>query len=381
MMKKWYLIFLTTFLLAGCWDATEPERMYYVHGLGVDYVDGKFKVYVQIIDFTNVAKSEQPQPDAMQAEVGVGTGETMYEAIFDLYHSIDMRVFWGHLSFIVMSESALEEGRANTVINAIARYRETRYRIWLYGTRDKISDIMVATPILNKSITTSSLSNPRNPYEQESYIAPVNFRQFILRLNEPNHVVGIPYVTLNKDWESQKGKQEKIEYKGIAFLSRTELKGILSGKDIQGILFMTDETVRTQITYLLKEKPITVTVANIKIDVKSKFVDGSFKFDIKVKLDAIVSDFHAEITETEVKESLKKEVEKRIKETYQKGLEQNIDIYRLSNYAYKQNIKNWKSVEEGGHVPLNSDSIASIQVNIGKLSAARKEFTETIDDN
>lgn len=381
MMKKWCIIFLVTLLLAGCWDSTEPEKMYYVHGVGVDYVDGKFEVYVQIIDFTNVAKSEQPQPEAVQAEVGMGTGETMYEAFFDLYHSLDMRVFWGHLSFVVLSESAMEEGRANTVVNAFNRYRETRYRIWVYGTSDKISDIMVATPVLNKSITISSLASPLNSYEQESYIAPVNFRQFILRLNEPNHVVGIPYITLNKDWESQKGKQEKVEYKGMVLLSRRELKGILPGKDIQGTLFMTDETVRTQMTYHLKGKPMTATVANIKVDVTSKFTGGSFNFDIKVKLDAIASDFHAEITKEEVKESIKKEVEKRIKETYQKALEQNIDIYRLSNYAYKQNVKDWKSVEEGGQVPLNNDSIASIEVYIEKISAARKEFTETIDDN
>lgn len=380
-MKKIGIFFLPIILLSGCWDVTEPERMYYVHGIGVDYVDGKYEIYGQVIDFTNVAKSEQPQPDALQAEIGRGTGDTMYEALFDLYHSLDMRLFWGHLSFVVLSESAMEEGRPNTVVNAFNRYRETRYRIWVYGTKEKVSDVMLATPVLNKSITISTLSNPLNSFDQESYIAPVNFRQFILRLNEPNHSVAIPYVGLKKNWESKKGKQEKIELKGVAILSRDELKGILPAKDIKGKQFMTDETVRTQLTYMLKEKPATITVANIKVDVKSKMVDGSFKFDVTVKLDAIASDFHAEITKEEVKKSVKKEVEKRIRETYHMALEEDIDIYRLSNYAYKQNMKDWKRVEKEGQVPLDEESISSIEVYIEKLSAARKEFTETIKDN
>lgn len=381
MIKKWLLIFLSALMLTGCWDTTEPERMYYVHGVGVDYVDGKFEVYVQIIDFTNVAKSEQPQPEAVQAEVGRGTGETMYEAFFDLYHSLDMRLFWGHLSFVVLSKSALEDGRANTVVNAFNRYRETRYRIWVYGTSDKISDIMTVTPVLNKSIITSSLASPLNSFDQESYIAPVNFRQFILGLNEPNHIISIPYISLNKEWESEKGKQEKVEYKGLALLSRTELKGILTGEEIRGALFMTNEAMRTQLTYLLKEKPVTVTLANVNVDVKPKYEEGAFTFDIIVKLDAIASDFHAEISRVEVKESIKKEVEKRIRATYKKALDENVDIYRLSNYAYKQNVKEWKKVEKEGQVPLDENSISSIEVYIEKLSAARKEFTETIRDN
>lgn len=380
-MKKIGLFFLPIILLSGCWDVNEPERMYYVHGIGVDYVDGKYEIYSQIIDFTNVAKSEQPQPDAVQAEIGHGKGDTIDEAIFEMYRTLDMRQFWGHLSFVVFSESAMEEGRVNTVVNLFNRYRETRYRIWVYGTKDKVSDIMVATPVLNKSITLSTLANPLNSFEQESHIAPVNFRQFILRLNEPNHSVAIPYIGLKKNWESKKGKQEKIEYKGIVILSRDELKTIFSFKDIRGTQFMTDETIRTQLTYNLKDKPATMTVSNIKVDVKSKLVDGSFKFDITVKLGAIASDFHAEITKEEVERSIKKEVEKRIRETYHTALEEDIDIYRLSNYAYKQNRKDWKRVEKEGQVPLDEDSISSIEVYIEKLSAARKEFTETIKDN
>ncbi len=377
-MKKWLLLSFATLLLTGCWDVTEPERMYYALGIGVDYADEKYIAHVQIIDFTNVAKSEQPQPDATQAEVGIGRGETLDEAIFDLYHSLDMRLFWGHLSFVVLSDSALQDGRLDAVINTLTRYRETRYRIWVYGTKDKISDVMLTTPVLNKAITLSSMATPLNSFSQESYIPPVNFRQLILRLNEPSYTAGIPYLELTENWETENGKREKVNYKGMAVISRKELIGILPGEDIKGTQFMTNDTIRTQITYFLKEKPLTMVVRDIKVDVEPKFVQKSFRFDITVKFKAIASDFHAEVTKKEIADSLEKEVEKRIKETYEKALEQGIDIYRLSNYAYKKNVKGWKKVEENGQVALDEESISSIDVSVEKISAARKEYTKTI---
>lgn len=377
-MKKYCLLLLTALILAGCWDAAEPERMYYAHGMGVDYVDGQFEVYVQIIDFINIAKSEQPQPDATQAEVGHARGETINEAVFNLYHMLDTRLYWGHLTFVVFSNAALEKGRANTVVNALIRYRETRYQIWLYGTEEKMSDIMLATPVLNKAISLSSLAAPLNSFDQESDVPPVNIRQYIIRLNEPNYTVDLPYVQLKENWESDKGEKKRVDFKGIAVLSQTELKGIFTSEEVMGTEFMTNETIRTQITYSVKDKPLSVVLEDIKVDVKSKPVGDSFHFDVTVKFNAVLSEFRTQITEKELTETIKKEVEERIRKTYHKALEKDIDIYRLSNYAYKQHAKEWKRIEETGHVPLDEDSLSSVKVYIEKLSPARKDFSETI---
>jgi spore germination protein KC len=380
-MKKCCLLLLSALMLAGCWDAIEPERMYYAHGIGVDYVDGQFEVYVQIIDFTNIAKSEQPQPDAPQSEVGYARGKTINEAIFNLYHMLDMRLYWGHLTFVVFSKSILEEGKANTVVNALIRYRETRYQIWMYATEEKITDVLLATPILNKAISLSSLAAPTNPFDQESDVPPVNLRQYILHLNEPTYTVDIPYIKLKENWESEKGKKKRIDYKGIAVLSQTELKGLFTSEEVIGTQFMTNETKRTQVTYSLKDKPLSVGIEDVKVDVKSKPVEDSFHFDVTVKFNAILSEFRTEVTEKEIEESIKKEVEEKIRETYHKALEKDIDIYRLSNYAYKQHVKKWKIAEKNGQVPLDEDSISSIKVYIEQLSPARKEFSETIKSN
>jgi len=49
MKKKFMLIVSLTavLLLAGCWDVKEPQRMYYIDGIGIDYKDGQYEIYMQ----------------------------------------------------------------------------------------------------------------------------------------------------------------------------------------------------------------------------------------------------------------------------------------------------------------------------------------------
>ncbi|WP_323646722.1 hypothetical protein [Lysinibacillus xylanilyticus] len=116
MKKKIILLsgLATSLLLSGCWDVTEPQRMYYVDGLGIDYKEGQYEIYLQLINFTNVATSESsnPNPQAAQAEVGQAKGNTLEEALFKLFRSIDQKVFWGHMTYIIFSKEAMQDKNA-----------------------------------------------------------------------------------------------------------------------------------------------------------------------------------------------------------------------------------------------------------------------------
>ena len=96
-----------------------------------------------------------PNAESEQSEVGHASGKTVDEAIFNLYHSLDQRLFWGHLTFVVFSGEALENGRMNPVIDLLTRYRETRYQIWFYSTEDSVKDVLLTSPIINTSTLLS----------------------------------------------------------------------------------------------------------------------------------------------------------------------------------------------------------------------------------
>lgn len=369
--------------LSGCWDVKEPERMLYIYGLGVDYKDGKYEVFAQIVDFTNIAKSEQPNNEAIQAIVGHASGETMDEALFELYHSMDQRLFWGDLTYLILTEEVLKNGHANSTINTFVRYRETRYKTWVYGTKDPVKELMLLTPVLNRSMSLSKIADPMNSYEQESLIEPIDFRKMIIRLNEPSHEVSIPLVAIKKNWETEKELEKATFIDGVAVISPNELKGFITGKKVRGLQWMTKETERGEITAKLDsgdDNYVTVALDKIKLKVTPNVGNDKVKFDIDIKMHATVSGFEESLTEDEVREAVEKEVTKEIEETYKEALKNDIDIYRLSEYLYRDNVKKWKVFQKDGKVDLDEESIRTIKVNISKVNPGRTSFKETISE-
>uniref|UniRef100_UPI00403F7DBD Ger(x)C family spore germination protein n=1 Tax=Lysinibacillus sp. Y5S-8 TaxID=3122488 RepID=UPI00403F7DBD len=388
MMTKKHIVFLlfiltSAFFMTGCWDVTEPQRMYYVNAVGVDYEDNQYKVYLQIINFADVAKSDQPSGNVAPAEVGFAEGKTVEEAIYKLYRSSDQEIFWGHMRYLLFTERAMENERSIPVIDTFIRFRETRYHIWVYSTTDPIKDVMLITPILRNSLTSSKLSNPVNTTQQESFIEPQNLRNLIIGLNEPSHEVSIPYVSIMKDWETMDEEVEETTFSGVGILSKDGFKGFIKNSAAKGNQWMHNETSRGEVTFKLEGGERDYLTADLdKLDVKVKPVikNNQVTFDITIHLRATLNGFKGKINSDEVRANIIKEVKKQILTTYEEGLKLDVDIYRFSEYLYRSNVKTWKRLEKDGKIPLTKDSIGDITIQVTKINPGRKTYEETIEE-
>jgi len=189
------------------------------------------------------------------------------------------------------------------------RYRETRYQIWTYCTKDPIKDILLLTSILNKSITTSKLSNPLNTEDQETFIEPVNFRNLVIGLNEPSHEISLPLISIDKNWETTKEHPSKeTTIKGIGILSKDGLKGAIIGDTARGINWMHNKKNRGDLTFKLNNnKSLTVDVEKKHLDVKPVITGNQVQFEIDIKVDVILNGFKKKATEMKyVRELLRK---------------------------------------------------------------------------
>lgn len=384
MIRVLLILPFTIFLLTGCWDVTEPQRMYYINAVGVDFEDDKYKVYLQIINFADIARSQQSGGDVEPAEVGYAEGKTIEEAIYKLYRSSDQEIFWGHMRYLIFSERAMENERSIPVIDTFIRFRETRYHIWVYCTKDPINELMLVTPILQNSLTASKLSNPISTTKQLSFVQPINLRELIIGLNEPNHEIGIPYVTINKNWENDEEQTEETTFSGIGILTKDGVKGFITDSLARGNQWMNEEKNRGEVTFKLaggERDYLTVDIDKLNLEVKPIIKkDNQVEFEINIKIEGILNGFKGRITTDEVRKKIAQQIEKEVKETYQEGLKLDADVYRLSEYLYRSNVKVWKEIEHNGKIPLMEDSISKINVHVNKVNPGRKTFHETIEE-
>lgn len=378
------LMLTTTLLMSGCWDVTEPQRMYYVQGVGVDYKDNEYIAYIQLMNFANVAKTEQSNPQAAPTEVGKATGKTIEEAIYKLYRSMDQEVFWGHMTFLLFSEKAMESEHAIPIIDTFLRFRETRYHIWVYCTQDPIEEVLLVSPILEKSPTATKLSNPKNTSRQESFVEPVNLRQLVIGLNEPNHEMKVPFISINQDWETAKESRTETVFAGVGILSKNTFKGFIKGNTARGIEWMNNETKQGEITIKLNNTEerdyLTVDIKKLDVNVKPIVENNQVKFEVYLKFNTILNGFKGKVTASQVRKKVESEVKNEIMATFQEGLNMDADVYRLSEYLYRDNVKVWKNIQKDGKIPLTKDSISKIDIHINKVSPGRKSFEETITE-
>ncbi|MBD8520769.1 Ger(x)C family spore germination protein [Lysinibacillus fusiformis] len=378
------LMLTTTLLLSGCWDVTEPQRMYYVQGVGVDFKDNEYIAYIQLMNFANVAKTEQSNPQAAPTEVGKATGKTIEEAIYKLYRSMDQEVFWGHMTFLLFSEKAMESEHAIPIIDTFLRFRETRYHIWVYCTQDPIEEVLLVSPILEKSPTATKLSNPKNTSKQESFVEPVNLRQLVIGLNEPNHEMKVPFISINQDWETAKESRTETVFAGVGILSKNSFKGFIKGNTARGIEWMNDATKQGEITIKLNNTEerdyLTVDIKKLDVNVKPIVQNNQVKFEVYLKFNTILNGFKGKVTPSQVRKKVESEVKKEIMATFEAGLNIDADVYRLSEYLYRDNVKVWKKIQKDGKIPLTKESISKIDIHINKVSPGRKSFEETITE-
>ncbi|RID82718.1 Ger(x)C family spore germination protein [Peribacillus asahii] len=376
------LLLTMTLPLAGCWDTTEPERMVYVHGLGIDYKDQQYTVYLQILNPRLLAKSEVASgASGTKVEVGRASGKTIDDAIFKLYKSSQRRIFWGHLSFVLFTEEALKAEGIQATTDLLDRYRETRYRLWMYATNEPLLDVLTAVPIMEMSTALSRLSDPLATYEQSSFVKPIDMRELFILLNEPPYEANIPYINLIKEniWKTEKKSHPVIQIKGIASIKNKKLQKVIKNQNIYGLRWMTKDMEREALNLSANGfSDVSLLINKVKVKIKPIVKQSNIQFAISIKADAVLRENPKDKSLKKIMQVAEQTIKQQVKETYLHGVESNIDIYRLSEMLYRKNVQAWKNAEQNGKVPLTEDSIQKLDVQLHLIHGEKNRKRSTI---
>ncbi|HUC91858.1 MULTISPECIES: Ger(x)C family spore germination protein [Paenibacillaceae] len=362
---KFTAVLLLPFFLTGCWSRYEVQNMNYVTAVGIDYADGQYIIYAQLLDFSTVAKLEgQQKAEQPPVWIGRGKGISFTEAANDLYSTSQQRLNWGQISAILFSERLLKERKVGEVLELIDRYREIRYLAWVFSTRDPLDEVLIATPFFRLSPKASILHNPEQNYRQRSILAPIRLQKFVMDSNEKAKTSYIPELSVRKDqWKENQKPHELLRYSGIQIYDKDKYYARMSLEEIKGLPWLNKHTIRLPVDLFSDNKLVAVLVAEKpEYDVKPRVKYDKAYFDISVKVKAGVNELHADVTEQELTQLAQKEIEHQIRQTFQTAFEKRIDIYNLGESLFRRNPYAWKRIASG--TVLNKDSLRTINVNV-----------------
>lgn len=378
-MKRKNMVFavitlLSPLLLTGCWNIKEIQDISYVTALGLDYQDGRYVAYAQMLDFSNVAKTEGGRPDK-QPPIWIGKAEgiTVTTALNNLYQDGQQRLYWGHVSTLLLSDRILDKGVEKS-IDFINRYREIRYNILLFVTRESIEDLFRAKSFFTLSPLSTLLHEPTENYRQRSYVQPKQFFEFISDIREPGQTGYVPAISLTSNhWKEDQKPKELMKIDGAVFVRNDRLQGWLPESKLDGMRWMDPQSVRSPIWILEGGKPVaSLVIENPKIKIKP-FIKGDHAFfDIDIKVSGGINEKLKEIPEKELIRQAEGVIRKEVLDTYKEGVKIRADVYQLGVPLYRQDPHAWNRLSKKGAFVLNEESIQKVTVklklkNSGKL--------------
>ncbi|MDF2717654.1 MAG: hypothetical protein K0R28_4579 [Paenibacillus sp.] len=369
------LISVLFFVPAGCWNSKDIQNMAYVTAIGIDYENGKYITYVQVLNFTNVAKTDTAQIGKnIPVWIGRGEGLTLTESFNSIYSTSQLRVFWGHVKSIVYTERFLKSGqRVKEAYDMVNRYREVRYNVLMYGTKEPLRDIFTQKSILNLSPLDTLLDTPSQIYSQRSYILPVYGYKIIAQFNEPAQSAMLPSISIDKEaWTEDQKAKPMFRIDGSYYFHASTMTGWLSEEDLEGYRWLQKKLERSPIHIPDNNAPdAAIVLIKPKPRIQPVVRDGKVTFNISLHIKAYVDELIRNIPKTEIEEMTGKAIREQIRSTYKKGLEIKVDVLQLGECLYRKYPKVWHNMHTNGDFILNESSLDRIDVKVRLLHTGK----------
>ncbi|MCZ8519125.1 MULTISPECIES: Ger(x)C family spore germination protein [Paenibacillus] len=330
-------------LLSGCWNANDVDELDYVNAVGIDYLpDAKqYVVYAQLISFTRVAKGEGNQDvKPLPAWIAEGRGKSYMEAVAHINANSEHKLYWGHVTSLLLGDTLLRTRNVADVLESFFRYYEMRYTMWVFGTRDSIPALFIASPNFERTRLGMILHSPEDNYFASSSIRPIRLSRFMAGYYEPYRCVLLPALSLTKEyWKKSREPVASQRISGAYLIQGQETLGMLPMDQLQGLHWLEPTTHRAWLEIEEEGEEIAILrMRNPRYEIVEAQEQGTPVYDLEVSVQGTVSELKRPLTEEELTAKATAVIEKEIRGTYLAGLKQKADLYGLQQHQYRSAV-------------------------------------------
>lgn len=361
-------------LLSGCWDEKTIQDFHYITALGIDYKDGEYIVYAQLVDFASVAKTEAKPTENPPVYVGKQKARSMSLAINKLMRNTQQALYIGHVSTFVLSENVLKL-QTTEIVDYIYRNQLLRYSANIFATKSSMDELFSINGYFNLSPLYTTLYLPEDVYRNRSYIEPITVQRYYSNQREKASTTILPSITWNKTVWKEKDKNRKSLYMDGAYVIYYKVsQPWFSEKELSGVRWLTKRTNKTPVNIKMNTQDIYASFSHPHHKVKPVLKDGKYKFDIDVDVSGKILGLDTQMDIDKIKRKFENEIKKEILTSFETGIKKNADSLSLGKILYIKETKYWqKNHMKEPKDYLDKDSIHDINVKVHILNTGGLE--------
>ncbi|SEA00248.1 spore germination protein KC [Thalassobacillus cyri] len=365
MERRWFFLIAASvclMLLSGCWSKRELNEIAITTAIGIDRVDDKYKLTIQVINPSEVSSKQMTTRTAVSTYTAVG--DSMFETIRRLTTLTPRQAYMSHIRNIVFSEEMAAEG-IGKVLDFLSRDHEMRTDFYLTVAKDmEAEDLLKVLTPLERIPAQKTYSSINTSEENWSAVQSIQISDVIsTMISKGNNAVltGLRVVG-NPEEGSKLTNVEKVDSPAqirvdeLAVFKRDRLVGWLNEEESKGYNYILGN-VKSTAEYAPCKNPeqggITLELFNatnkMKADVKGEHPKVSVSIDVK----AAIADVECALDLSKPAEvaKIEKQFEKIFVELMQSSIDAaqedlQSDIFGFGDLIHRQEKHYWKSIEK-----------------------------------
>ena len=378
MKIKQIIIIITIFLLTGCYDKKELNKIAILTATEINKIDDEYVINAQVVNPQAPDKTTNIEAPFF---IYTGKGKSIQEAYRQIKLSSSRYLYPEHLRIVIINESIAKED-ISQILDFYLRDPSirTEFNVLIGKSNDIISTITPLNQISASSIIDTLEIN--NNYLGISNNTTLN--EIAISYLNPNTEIILPSIKLNnpskeKDTE-ENTKSTKInsiyELSGLAIFKDNKLQGYLTNKESITYNMIKNNIENSILTYECeKNKYLTLEI----ITSKSKITAKNKKINIDLSIQATINESSCSTKLNNKKniEIIEHNLEKYLNNNIKNDIDYirnkyNTDIFGFLDTIYKQDyntyikIKNNWYNNEFKNIPINIKTKIRI-VGIGNI--------------
>ncbi|WP_285765795.1 Ger(x)C family spore germination protein [Peribacillus sp. SI8-4] len=352
-------------LLSGCWDEKTIQDFHYITAIGIDFKDGEYIVYAQLVDFAAVAKTEAKPTQNPPVYVGKEKGRSISTAMNQLMHHTQQALYIGHVSTFVISENVLKR-QSTEIVDYIYRNQLLRYSANIFATKSSMDALFSINGYFNLSPLYTTLYLPEDVYRYRSFIKPITVQKYYSNQREKASTTILPSISWNnKVWKEKDNHRKSLYMDGAFVIYYKVSQPWFSEKELNGVRWLTKSTNKAPVNISFNKEDIYASFSHPYHKVKPVFKNGTYKFDIDVVVPGNILGLDTQMDMNSVKRKFESEIKNEIQTTFEAGLKKNADPLSLGKILYIKETKYWQKndLKEPKDF-LNPHSIHTINVKV-----------------
>lgn len=362
-MKKILILLLPLFLVTGCYNYQELNKLGIITATEIDKINDEFVITVQIVNpkkQTDASSSNQPAFITYSS-----TGKTVHESYRNLIQKTSRKIYGTHMQILIVKEN-LARNDLKSILDFYFRNIEIRKEFYVLVDTTKNEDLPdnkslldILTPITNLSsqnIVDTLLSD--NKYISVSNL--VTFNELMDSYLDEHKEILLPTIMVCGDIDYGNKKENlgktnsttDIKIGNMAIFKDNKMIGILS-KD-ESITSNLINNTSKEILMNFKcdnEKYASAKVIISKTDVKIN--EKEYSVDIKIKGNADLAEYSCndDLDSTRVISEINDKLNEHFVNTMKDNIKNinelyNSDIYGFRNMVYKKKLSFYNTIKD-----------------------------------